>query len=106
MKADDIIPLHVADVTYPAEHPLAGQTGPVMAFLVRHPDGLLLVDTGIGAGDPSLDQNYQPSSSKIRDAISRAGSDAAQVRLVMSSHMHFDHAGQNRAFWRVPSSVH
>ena len=29
MTPDDVIPLHLADVTYPPSHPLAGQNGPV-----------------------------------------------------------------------------
>src|SRR2546426_958347 len=48
MTPDDVIPLHLADVTYPSSHPLAGQDGPVLAFAIRHPDGIVLVDTGEG----------------------------------------------------------
>ena len=51
MKLSDLFPLHLADVTYPEGHPLAGTTGPVNAFAIRLPDGLVLVDTGIGAKD-------------------------------------------------------
>ena len=42
MTPSDVIPLHLADVTYPASHPLAGKDGPVLAFAIRHPDGIVL----------------------------------------------------------------
>ena len=60
MTPDDVIPLHLADVTYPASHPLAGQDGVVLAFAIRHPDGIVLVDTGVGQGDAWVDENYRP----------------------------------------------
>jgi N-acyl homoserine lactone hydrolase len=106
MKADDVIPLHLSDVVYPPEHPLAGQSGPVMGFLVRHPDGLLLVDTGIGFGDPWVDANYKPNSWNIKDAIYRTRNHAENVRLIVNTHMHFDHAGQNYEFPEIPILVH
>ena len=56
MTPDDVIPLHLADVTYPASHPLAGQDGVVLAFAIRHPDGIVLVDTGVGQGDAPRSQ--------------------------------------------------
>ena len=105
MKADDIIPLHLADVIYPQEHPLAGQTGPVMGFLVRHAEGLLLIDTGVGFGDPWVDANYQPNSWNIKDAINRSRNHAENVRLIVNTHMHFDHAGQNCEFPDIPIMV-
>lgn len=105
MKADDIVPIHVADVTYPPAHPLAGQSGVVMAFVVRHPQGLLLVDTGIGEGDPWVEDNYQPRVRPIRDAIYAAGIDASAIHAIVNTHMHFDHVGQNSEFPDVPIVV-
>jgi glyoxylase-like metal-dependent hydrolase (beta-lactamase superfamily II) len=98
MKKDDVIPLHVADVTYPATHPLAGQTGPIFAFLIRHPQGLILVDTGIGEGDAWVDDNYLPRARPIKDVIFGKREDADAVELVVNTHLHFDHAGQNSEF--------
>ena len=106
MKADDVIPLHLSDVVYPVEHPLAGQTGPVMGFLVRHPEGLLLVDTGIGFGDPWIDANYKPNSWNIKDAIYRTRNHAENIRIIVNTHLHFDHAGQNYEFPEIPILVH
>ena len=105
MKIGDLLPLHMADVTYPDDHPLAGQTGPVNAFAVRLPDGLVLIDTGIGTGNAWIDEHYQPRGRAIRDALRSAQLDPDAVRLVINTHLHFDHAGQNSAFPRVPIVV-
>jgi glyoxylase-like metal-dependent hydrolase (beta-lactamase superfamily II) len=105
MTPDDVIPLHLADVTYPASHPLAGQDGPVLAFAIRHPDGLVLVDTGIGEGSEWIESNYRPRSRDVREALGGAKLDPDQVRTVINTHLHFDHCGQNRAFPGVPIHV-
>lgn len=105
MRATDVVPIHVADVTYPAEHPLAGETGPVLAFAVRLPDGVVLVDTGLVHGNALIDDAYQPRAREIREALREASVSADDVRLVVNTHLHFDHAGQNRAFSGVPIVV-
>src|SRR3977135_3919837 len=98
MTPEDVIPLHLADVTYPASHPLAGQDGPVLAFAIRHPDGIVLVDTGIREGDGWVAGNYRPRVCDIREALAAAKVDPDSVRAIVNSHLHFDHCGQNRAF--------
>jgi len=105
MTPDDVIPLHLADVTYPASHPLAGQDGPVLAFAIRHPDGIVLVDTGIGEGNEWIEANYRPRSRDVREALVSAKLDPDRVRAIVNSHLHFDHCGQNRAFPGVPIHV-
>lgn len=105
MRASDVVPLHVADVTYPEEHPLAGETGPVLAFAVRLADGVVLVDTGLVRGNPWIDEHYDPRAREIRDALRVAGIAPDDVRLVVNTHLHFDHAGQNAAFPNVPIVV-
>ena len=105
MTPDDVIPLHLADVTYPASHPLAGQDGPVLAFAIRHPDGIVLVDTGVGEGNAWVDENYRPRVRDIREALAAAQLKPDSVRAIVNSHLHFDHCGQNRAFPDVPIHV-
>jgi N-acyl homoserine lactone hydrolase len=104
MTPSDVIPLHLADVTYPASHPLAGQDGPVLAFAIRHPDGIVLVDTGIGEGNEWIEANYRPRARDVREALAAAKLDAS-VRAIVNTHLHFDHCGQNRAFPGVPIYV-
>jgi glyoxylase-like metal-dependent hydrolase (beta-lactamase superfamily II) len=105
MPPSDVVPLHLADVTYPAAHPLAGQNGIVLAFAIRHSEGIVLVDTGIGEGNEWIDENYQPRRRDIRDALTAASIDPGAVRLIVNTHLHFDHCGQNRAFAGVPIVV-
>jgi N-acyl homoserine lactone hydrolase len=105
MTPDDVIPLHLADVTYPASHPLAGQDGPVLAFAIRHPDGIVLVDTGVGQGNAWIEENYRPRARDVREALVGAKLDPDGVRAIVNSHLHWDHCGQNRAFPGVPIYV-
>src|SRR5438445_2635437 len=105
MTPDDVVPLHLADVTYPASHPLAGKDGPVLGFAIRTPNGIVLVDTGIGEGNAWIDENYRPRRRDVREALAATGLDANAVRFVVSTHLHFDHCGQNRAFAGVPIVV-
>src|SRR3954469_8563478 len=105
MTPDDVVPIHLADVTYPPEHPLAGETGPVLVFAIRHPEGLILVDTGVGEGNGWIDENYRPRSRDIREALTAASLDPANVRAIVNTHLHFDHCGQNRAFPGIPTHV-
>ena len=102
MTPNDVIPLHLADVTYPVQHPLAGQTGVVLAFAIRHPAGIVLVDTGVGAGNDWVDESYRPVRRDIRDALTAADLEPEDVRAIVNTHLHFDHCGQNRAFPGVP----
>jgi glyoxylase-like metal-dependent hydrolase (beta-lactamase superfamily II) len=105
MTPGDVIPLHLADVTYPASHPLSGQDGPVLAFAIRHPVGIVLFDTGIGEGNEWVAENYHPRTREVREALSGAKLDPDSVRAIVNSHLHFDHCGQNRAFPGVPIHV-
>lgn len=102
---ESVVSLHLADVIYPKSHPLAGQTGIVLGFAIRAGNDVVLVDTGIGEGNGWIDENYQPSRRNIREALAAADIDAAAVRMIVNSHLHFDHCGQNRSFPDVPIVV-
>ena len=96
--------LHLADVVYPDWHPNEG-TGPVDAFAVETAAGLFLVDTGIGPPHPVIDEFYQPTRYSIVEACRSAGLDAKDVRAIVISHLHFDHAGNAQLFPGVPVYV-
>jgi glyoxylase-like metal-dependent hydrolase (beta-lactamase superfamily II) len=73
-------------------------------LLVEHPDGLVLVDTG--AGDKEPEKFYgiygienaavgPVGPTQLESAIAEAGFAAGDVRVVINTHLHFDHAGGN-----------
>ena len=105
LTLDDILPLHLANVTFPPEHPLAGQHGSVYGYAVRHPDGLLLVDTGVGWGNEDIDEAFQPQRRQLSEALGAHGLDVHDVVLLVNTHLHFDHCGSNHLFPRMPIYV-
>ena len=67
---------------------------PVHAWLIQHPDGFILVDTGVGVGNEVIDQWYHPRTTPLLDAIGGAGVAPSDIARVVVSHLHFDHCGQ------------
>ncbi len=105
LSVEDVVPLHLADVTFPHWHPLHGATGAVLAFALRHPTGLLLFETGVGTGSQLIDDLYQVQQVAIDAALAAHGHDVSDVRLIVNSHLHFDHCGNNARFPGVPIYV-
>ncbi|UCC26129.1 MAG: MBL fold metallo-hydrolase [Gemmatimonadales bacterium] len=69
-------------------------------LLVEAPEALVLVDTGIGnKEDEKFVEVYGVSNAgdptRLEDAIRAAGHQPADVDIVISTHLHFDHAGGN-----------
>jgi N-acyl homoserine lactone hydrolase len=67
---------------------------PCLGYLIDHPDGQLLVDTGMGR-HPWVEEHYRPSRVALPEALRRAGSTLDAVRYVTNCHLHFDHCGGN-----------
>jgi N-acyl homoserine lactone hydrolase len=67
---------------------------PCLGYLVDHPGGLLLLDTGMGT-HPEVDAHYQPRRRPLPAALAAAGARAEDIRLVVNCHLHFDHCGGN-----------
>jgi len=105
LSVSDVLPLHLADLTFPDWHPLSGGTGAVLAFALRHPTGLVLFETGVGSGNQFVDDAYQVRQRSIDAALAVHGHDVADVRLIVNSHLHFDHCGNNARFPGVPIYV-
>jgi glyoxylase-like metal-dependent hydrolase (beta-lactamase superfamily II) len=78
-----------------ARHPWAfgdGETWQwhIHAFAVRSPSGVVLIDTGLGSFDPGA---LWAESVTPDEAIAAAELDPADVRHVILTHLHTDHAG-------------
>jgi N-acyl homoserine lactone hydrolase len=79
---------------------------PILAFVIEHPEGLIVVDTGETAlaSQPGYFPSWHPyfrravrvnvsPEDEIGPAMRRAGLDPADTRWVVLTHMHTDHAG-------------
>ena len=71
-------------------------------LLIEHPDGLVLVDTGLGNKENSKFQDIygvenagRKGPTQLEDALAEAGFGPGDVRWVINTHLHFDHAGGN-----------
>ena len=71
-------------------------------LLVEHDDGLVLVDTGLGnkEGDKFKDiygvaNEGKGGRTQLEDALAELGYSPTDVRCVIDTHLHFDHAGGN-----------
>lgn len=70
--------------------------------LVEHDDGLLLIDTGAGNKENekfrdiyAIENAGQDGATWLEDGIRALGFSPADVRTVINTHLHFDHAGGN-----------
>jgi len=73
--------------------------------LVEHDAGLILIDTGLGNKEDEkfrdiygVDNAGKHGPTQLEDALAGLGHKPADVRWVINTHLHFDHAGGNT--WR------
>ena len=71
-------------------------------LLVEHEAGPVLVDTGIGNKESDkfrqiygVENAGTKGPTQLEDALAEAGCKPADVKFVINSHLHFDHAGGN-----------
>ena len=95
LPSDAIRPLYVADTFG------EGATGPVYAYAIFHPHGLVLVDTGMIDRHPEIDEVFRPTLRPLGEH----GLPLDEVVAVVNTHLHFDHCGGNRLFPGVPIFV-
>ncbi len=74
---------------------------PVHGFVITHPAGAILVDTGIGGPEEDL-VYWRCVNRTMAEALADHGLSPADVRLVVNTHLHFDHCGQNAVFPHAP----
>lgn len=86
---------------------------PVPCFVIHHPQGVTLVDSGLHPGmrdDPHARIGWVADILRFElgpseDVLSRlraAGVDPAELRFLVNTHLHFDHAGGNEL---IPTDV-
>src|ERR1700737_1000488 len=78
---------------------------PVHGFVIKHPrEGAILVDTGVG-WPTELVQEWKVVNRHAADALAEHDLSPADVRIVINSHLPFDHCGQNAVFPQAPFYV-
>ena len=75
---------------------------PVHGFVIKHPQaGAILVDTGVGWPTELL-KEWKIVNRHAADVLAEHDLSPADVRVVINSHLHFDHCGQNAVFKHAP----
>ena len=75
---------------------------PVHGFVIKHPRaGAILVDTGVGWSDDIV-KEWKVVNRHAADALAEHDLSPADVRIVINTHLHFDHCGQNAVFRHAP----
>jgi glyoxylase-like metal-dependent hydrolase (beta-lactamase superfamily II) len=71
-------------------------------LLVEHPDGPVLIDTGLGNKEDrkfldiyGVENDGLEGATQLEDALAVAGFLPRDVKWVINTHLHFDHAGGN-----------
>src|SRR5689334_22868464 len=78
-----------------------GERMPVYVHVVDHPDGRVLVDTGMTELHPAV-ADMDPLLTPLSE---QADFDLAGIDLVVNTHLHFDHCGGNVLFAGTPVYV-
>jgi glyoxylase-like metal-dependent hydrolase (beta-lactamase superfamily II) len=72
------------------------------SLLVEHPDGLVLIETGLGNKQDAkfldiygVENRGTRGPTQLDDALLEAGYRTDQLKWVINTHLHFDHAGGN-----------
>jgi N-acyl homoserine lactone hydrolase len=82
----------------------APRVEPCLGYVVGHPAGPLLFDTGMGS-HPEVDAHYRPRRAELEEALAAIGVTIADLRLAANSHLHFDHCGGNPKLAQLPVFV-
>jgi N-acyl homoserine lactone hydrolase len=91
--------LHLASL-----HGSDGREWPVHGFVVTDGSTAALVDTGVGGPQHVLD-DWRVVNRTVADALADLDMSPADISLVVNTHLHFDHCGQNAVFSHAPVYV-
>ena len=98
------MPLEIKRLHLASLRGIDGGEWPVHGFVVTHPGGAVLVDTGCGGPDEVLN-DWRVVNRSVADALAGLDMTPADIGLVINTHLHFDHCGQNAVFAHAPSCV-
>lgn len=109
LRASDVIRLHMGHYTVPLDFPraahLQGAAIVVDAFLVRHPSGPILLDTGLVSGHAKAEELFHPVIRPFDDVLREVALRPEDTLAVANCHLHIDHSGNNFRFPGVPIFV-
>src|SRR5215813_14913470 len=91
--------LHLASLTG-----ADGREWPVHGFVIMHPKGAVLVDTGVGGPEKVL-TDWRVVNRTAAAALNDHGLVPGDISFVVNTHLHFDHCGQNAVFRHAPFYV-
>ena len=98
------MPLEIKRLHLASLRGIDGREWPVHGFVVTHPGGAVLVDTGCGGPDEVLN-DWRVVNRSVADALAGLDMTPADIGLVINTHLHFDHCGQNAVFAHAPCYV-
>ncbi len=78
-----------------------GERMPVYVHVIDHPEGRVLVDTGMTQVHPAVD-DMDPLLTPLSE---QTDFDLAGIDIVVNTHLHFDHCGGNHLFTGTPVYV-
>jgi len=81
-----------------------GRDWPVHGFVVMHPKGAVLVDTGVGGPEKVL-TDWRVVNRTAAEALNDHDLVPGDITFVVNTHLHFDHCGQNAVFKHAPFYV-
>lgn len=90
-----ITPILVADLS------VEGERMPVYVHVIDHPDGRILVDTGMTELHPAVVAAFDP----LLYPLNKQDFDLASIDIVVNTHLHSDHCGGNHLFAGKPIYV-
>jgi glyoxylase-like metal-dependent hydrolase (beta-lactamase superfamily II) len=99
-----VVPKPLWEKRIPADERNRIQLG-MRCLLVEHPEGLVLIDTGAGNKENQkfheiygLENAGEGKGTALEDGLRQLDVSAADIPVVINTHLHFDHAGGNTRF--------
>jgi glyoxylase-like metal-dependent hydrolase (beta-lactamase superfamily II) len=77
---------------------LVGKQIVVTGFLIRHPEGPFVFDTGFGPSGNEGTRLHKVVRRDVAEALAEKGVRAVDVKAIANCHFHFDHGGGNYRF--------